>query len=96
MKILVMVLVWAIIFATGFVLPRFIAPTGDGFTRGMNRLPYFLGLHCLGLLTAIVTAGMTLRAKADIAGWLLLTGFIPLAAYFLMIGLFVVVYAGGM
>ncbi|GAB4435931.1 MAG: hypothetical protein Kow0031_17670 [Anaerolineae bacterium] len=96
MKILVMVLAWAMIFAAGFILPRFIEPTGDGFTRGLNRLPYFFALHCLGLMVALLSAAISLRSKAEIAVWLLVTGFVPLAAYALLIGLVVVVYIGAM
>lgn len=93
---MMLVVVWAFIFAAGFVLPRFIEPTGDGFTRGTNRLPYVFALHCLGLIIAIITAGVALRTKAEIAVWLLLTGFVPLVVYILMIGLLLVVFSGAM
>lgn len=96
MKILGLVLFWAIIFGMAFIVPRFIEPTGDGFTRGINRLPALLGLHCLGLIIAIFTAGLTVRTRKEIAKWLLFAGFAPLAIDLLLIGLVVVLYAGAM
>jgi hypothetical protein len=94
MKILGLVLFWAVIFGMAFIVPRFIEPTGSGFTRGTNRLPAVLGLHCFGFLVALFTAGLTLRSKAEITKWLLFTGFMPLVIYLLLIGVVVVVYVG--
>jgi hypothetical protein len=96
MKIIAMVLVWGVVFAAGFILPRFIEPTGDGFTRGLNRLPYFFTLHCLGFIVAVVTAALSFNSRAELSKWLQFTGFVPLLAYFLLIGLVVVVYIGAM
>jgi hypothetical protein len=94
MKILLLVLVWLVIFVAGFLAPRLVEPTGSGFTRGINRLPYFMGLHCVGFIIAAVTAALSYNSRAELAKWLLITGFGPLVVYILFIGLIFVVYAG--
>jgi len=34
---------WAMLFAAAFVVPTLMPATGDGFTRGLNRVSAFLG-----------------------------------------------------
>lgn len=94
MKILGLAILWLVTFITAFILPRFIEPTGSGFTRGMNRLPVLIGLHCLGFILALFTAGMTHRNRAEIARWLLLTGFAPITIDILLIVILVIFYVG--
>jgi hypothetical protein len=85
MKILILVLVWIILLRLAFSLPRLIEPAGDGFTRGLNRLPAILGLHGLGLVVAVVTAVLSYRARAGLKKWLLLAGFGPLVIEILLV-----------
>ena len=96
MKILVLVVVWAVIVVLAFVAPRLIPASGDGFTRGMNRLPVVIGLQCLGFCLAVVTAGLSFATRKELATWLLVTGFVPLALEILMIGFVVVILVGAM
>ena len=90
MKILMLVLLWIVIFILAFVAPRFIEPTGSGFTRGTNRLPALMGLHCVAFLVALVTAALSYRSRAELGKWLLAVGFVPLAVDLLLLGLAVI------
>jgi hypothetical protein len=83
-KVLILVFIWIVLFSLAFILPRFIEPSGDGFTRGLNRLPAAFGLHCLGFLVALFTAALSYRARAAIKKWLLVVGFGPLVADLLL------------
>jgi hypothetical protein len=94
MKILGLVGIWVVIFISAFVVPRFIEPTGSGFTRGMNRLPFVFGLHGLGFLVALFTAGLSYSSRAKIAKWLFITGFIPISIDVLLVALILVFYGG--
>ena len=94
MKILGMVFVWALIFVAAFIVPRFIEPTGSGFTRGMNRMPVILGMHCVGFVVAVLIAVYTTHSMSKLAKWLFVTGFAPPAVYGLMVVLLIVVYVG--
>ena len=85
LKIILLVLLWGVVFVLSFVLPRFIEPTGSGFTRGMNRLPALFGLQCLALLVAIGTAALGYRSRAELSRLLLAAGFFPLALHLLLI-----------
>lgn len=96
MKIIVLVLVWLVVFIAAFAVPRFIEPTGSGFTRGMNRLPALAGLHCLGLILALGSAGLAFRTRVEIAKWLVVTGFVPLAVDLLLIGFIVMTHIAAM
>lgn len=94
MKILGLVILWLVIFIAAFVVPRFIEPTGSGFTRGMNRLPVLFGLQCLGFILALLTAGLTYSGRAKIAKWLLVAGFVPITIDVLLVVLLVLFYIG--
>ncbi|MEW5958942.1 MAG: hypothetical protein AB1801_14515 [Chloroflexota bacterium] len=94
MKILGLGILWLVIFLAAFVVPRFIEPTGSGFTRGMNRLPLLFGLHCFGFILALFTAGLTYSSRAKIAKWLLGVGFAPITIDVLLIVLLVLFYVG--
>jgi hypothetical protein len=91
MKILIFALIWAVVLSLAFIIPRSIEPTGDGFTRGANRLPATLGLHCLSFLLALFIAGWSYRTRADIDTWLLMAGFAPLLISILAVMLLVVI-----
>lgn len=94
MKILGLVILWLVIFIAAFVVPRFIEPTDSGFTRGLNRLPALFGLHCLGFVLALFTAGLTYSSRAKIAKWLVIAGFTPIIIDVLLILLLMLFYVG--
>ena len=96
MKILILVAVWVVLFILSFVVPRLIEPTGDSFTRGMNRLPAAIGLQCLAFCVAAVTAGLSFATRKELANWILVAGFIPLAVEILLIADLFVILVGAM
>ena len=49
-------LLWAACFGLGFVAFLTLAPTGDGFTHGMNRITAFLGWHMGAGMLALAAA----------------------------------------
>lgn len=48
--------IWVLVFILSFILPRFLEPTGDGFTRGLNRLGAMFIWQTVALCIAVVTA----------------------------------------
>lgn len=96
MKILGLVIIWLVIFGLAFVAPRLIEPTGSGFTRGLNRLPAFFGMHCLSFILAIGTAIFTFRTRSDLTKFLLISGFTPLAINLLFVVVVVGIYLAAM
>lgn len=44
---------WAIVFGLSLLTQFIVAPTGDGFTRGMNRLWIMVGWQTVALILAI-------------------------------------------
>lgn len=54
-KLLVaLLLVWAVAYIASFALPATMAPTGDGFTRGLNRVGTFFGWQIGACLLAVL------------------------------------------
>ena len=55
---IVILIAWVVVFILAFVAPRFIAATGDGFTRGLNRVGAFLmwqlGAFCLSIFLVVI------------------------------------------
>ena len=51
---------WAVIFLASFLIPFFIPPAGEGFTRGLNRVVWWFWFQ--------VVAGLIGLAAAVIAG----------------------------
>lgn len=92
-KILGLVLFWLLIFVAAFVVPRFIEPTGSGFTRGYNRMPLVFGFQCFGVLLALIAAGLTYKNRTKITKGMIVTGFAPLSIYVLVVLLIVISYA---
>jgi hypothetical protein len=60
---------WIVLFALSFVLTKSTTPTGDGFTRGLNRVSVFFSWQALALVVAIVTWLTGLRQFAGSARW---------------------------
>jgi hypothetical protein len=55
---LALLTLWALLWIGSIALPATLAPTGDGFTRGLNRLMAFFGLQIgagvIGLLLVFI------------------------------------------
>ena len=55
---LALLILWALLWVGSIALPATLAPTGDGFTRGLNRLMAFFGLQIgagvIGLLLVFI------------------------------------------
>lgn len=51
--VLSLLIVWTALWLGTFLVPALLAPTGDGFTRGLNRLGTFLGFQCLAGLVGL-------------------------------------------
>lgn len=53
---LLLILIWILVVIVSLVAPRFVAATGDGFTRGLNRVGIFLGWQFGAFTVAVVLA----------------------------------------
>ena len=98
--IVVLVVVALVAVIASFIAPRFIAPTGDGFTRGLNRLPLFFGLQLLGFLAGLTSAVITANNKARLSSTMRRLGYVPLGIFGLeMLALVLLIaysaYSGG-
>lgn len=66
-----LIAVWAGIYVWSFIAFQMIEPTGDGFTRGLNRVTAFAGWQFAAALVAIVLWPLSGRFEAGTAGrWL--------------------------
>lgn len=57
------VALWLIVFAGSIVAPTTMAPTGDGFHRGMNRIATGLQIQAVALVLAIAAWIVTRRLR---------------------------------
>lgn len=66
------VAVWVGLFVLSFVLMFTLAPTGDGFTRGLNRISAFLVWQMLAFAVAVVLllVGRGLEQERKLTRWL--------------------------
>lgn len=94
-RIIGAVALWVVVTGAALLVPRLIPATGDGFTRGANRLPVALALHGAALLVALVTAGISWRARAELGRTLLLAGLAPLLLDALLVGALLALLLGG-
>lgn len=62
----ILLMVWAAAFAWSFISFSTAAPTGDGFTRGLNRVTGFLGWQ--GLATILAVAVWITGRGANLTG----------------------------
>lgn len=60
---------WVAVFVVSFVLTSGTTPTGDGFTRGLNRVGVLLSWQAVAMAVAVVVWLVGLRQFADSAGW---------------------------
>lgn len=68
MVIRVLAIVWLALIGASVYLPTQTQATGDGFTRGTNRIGVFLAWHGVALVGAIVIRAMGRRS--DEPSWL--------------------------
>ena len=59
----ILLLLWLAVMAGSFLAFQLTDETGDGFTRGLNRVMTFLGWQFAGLIIALLC--LFLRAKVD-------------------------------
>ncbi len=60
-------LVWALVFAASFVVPMFVAPTGESFFRGLNRIAYWFWLQVAALVLAIILGTWAHARRSEIS-----------------------------
>jgi hypothetical protein len=72
--------VWLILFVGAFVAFRLTEPTGDSFTRGLNRMGVFFAWQGLAAIVAIVGAVAARGVDRTARPWLRRLGFAPLVA----------------
>ena len=78
-RVLGLVVTWIVLIGLLVAAPRLIPATGDGFTRGANRLPLVLALHALAFVVAVASAALSYRARAELNSQMLRIGFMPLS-----------------
>ena len=54
---------WVVTFAASFLLPSFIAPTGDGFFGGFNRIAWWFWLQVAAGVIGIAAAVLVGRDR---------------------------------
>jgi hypothetical protein len=85
--------VWLVLFVISFVTLQLEAPTGSGFTRGLNRIATFLTWQGAGLAVAMVLAWVTRRATERGVEKIKLAGYLPLAVSVFLVGSFIAIVA---
>lgn len=58
--LIVLIAAWVGAFGYAFVLLATLPPTGDGFTRGLNRMTAFIGWHLIAGLMGFAAWGVGL------------------------------------
>jgi len=89
-------LAWTVVFAASYIAPTFIAPTGDGFMRGFNRVPYWFWGQVAALVLAIAVCVSAHVRRADISRMLVRFSRVPLlvAAAEILALIAVILWAG--
>lgn len=83
--------IWAALYAASFLLAAHTAPTGDGFTRGMNRLTVFVQYQVGAGLVAVVIWAMGQHLRRRWQRWLArVPGCLALGQVLLVIGVITV------
>jgi predicted hotdog family 3-hydroxylacyl-ACP dehydratase len=71
-------LIWAAVFAASFIVPMFIAPTGESFFRGLNRIAYWFWLQVAAFVVAIIVGVWAHARRADLSRRLVWLSRVPL------------------
>jgi hypothetical protein len=83
---------WLVLFVTSFLVLQLTEPTGDGSTRGLNRIVSFMTWQGAAFALAIAGALFTYRfGSAGKHGKLV--GYVPLACSVFLIGMLVAIIA---
>lgn len=53
-----LLIIWVIVYAASFIIPFSYEATGDGFTRGLNRVAAFFGWQFAAGLIALIVWGL--------------------------------------
>ena len=83
---------WLALFVLGVVLARATEPTGDGFTRGLNRVGVLFQWKGLSFLAGLAAAVVTRSARERLGRGLRRLGYAPLAIDFALLALLVLLY----
>jgi hypothetical protein len=82
--------IWAVLFVLSFVLAFSLEPTGDGFTRGLNRLSALIVWQGVAILVAIVAllAGLGIDKSTPKLRWVSrIPALVHLTTVLLIVGL---------
>ena len=65
LRVIGILVLWAIVFAASFIVPLFITPTSEGFLRGFNLIVWWFWLQVAAFVVAIAAAiaGQTWRVE---------------------------------
>jgi hypothetical protein len=66
-RVIGILVVWAVVFAASFIVPMFIAPTGESFFRGLNRIAYWFWLQAAAFVLAIIVGVWAHARRSDIS-----------------------------
>lgn len=83
---------WLALFVASFIVALTTEPTGDSFTRGLNRLASFMTWQAAAFASAVVGAFLTYSAR-DAAGRSKLLGYGPLVVSVALVGLLIAIIA---
>lgn len=92
-QLVLLVVVWALAFAGSFLHYQLAAPTGDGFTRGFNRIAIFLGWQAISFLLAIITMLVARREEEEMTTVLSVIGHVPMVVSGVLLIAFVALVA---
>ena len=84
---------WLVVFLVSFAVLILTEPTGDGFTRGLNRLASFMTWQGVAFAPAVVAAYLTYRAAGKAEPHSKPLGYGPLATSVLLIALLIGIIA---
>jgi len=77
-RVIGLLLVWAAVFAASFIVPMFIAPTGESFFRGLNRIAYWFWIQVAAFVLAIIVGIWAHARRSDISRRLVWLSRVPL------------------
>ena len=66
-RVIGILLLWAAVFASSFIVPLFIRPTGESFFRGFNRIEWWFWLQVAAFAVAIALAIAAQMWRAEIS-----------------------------
>jgi ABC-type sugar transport system permease subunit len=75
------IVVWASLFAFSIIAGVSEEPTGDGFTRGMNRTAVFVKWQAAAFVVSLMSFFMTRKKQDDLSATLRFVGKAPLYAH---------------